>query len=344
VAAASPGPATAADAALSRLWLQLYTEPEGQTETIRTEVERLVPVLTEAEDDRALARASYLLVELDWMACRYAAAAQRLEEVTDQAARAGDRRQETEALGRLPAAFVYGPTPVEEALRRCQELRDRAAGDQGVEAGILLAEAELEAMLGRFEGTSEKIDRAELLLEDLGLGLRALSAEEVRAAVYLLEGDPGAAETALRHSYEALEQAGERGVLSTTAAELADAVYEQGRLEEAERYTAVSEEAGASDDVATQLLVRGVRAKLAARRGSMDEAESLARSSVDLAAPTEAPNFRGHALMDLAEVLRLAGRTEEASAALHEAAAQFDAKGNVVSAERARGLLASVGA
>jgi class 3 adenylate cyclase/tetratricopeptide (TPR) repeat protein len=339
VTTSRPGPATEADAALSRLWLQLYTEPEGQTETIRTEVERLVPVLAEAGDGRGLARASYLLVELDWMACRYAAAAARLEEVADHSARAGDRRQETEALGRLAAALVYGPVPVEEALRRCGELLDRARGDRRVEAGVLAAEAELEAMLGRFDGTGEKIDRAEAVLEDLGLGLIALTSEEVRAGIHLLAGDPESAERAYRRTYEALELAGERGVLSTTAAELAQAVYEQGRFGEAERYAAVSEEAGASDDVATQLLVRGLRAKLAARRGSFEDAEALARTAVDLAAATEAPNFRGHAWMDLAEVLRLAGRTVDASAALQEAARHFDTKGNVVSAARAWGLL-----
>jgi class 3 adenylate cyclase/tetratricopeptide (TPR) repeat protein len=344
VAAARPGQVTAADAALSRLWLQLYTEPEGQTETIRTEVERVVPVLAEAGDGRGLARASYLLVELEWMACRYAAAAARLEDVADHAARAGDRRQETEALGRLAAALVYGPVPVEEALRRCGELRDRARGDRRVEAGVLAAEAELDAMRGRFDGTRDRIDRAEAILEDLGLGLIALTSEDVRAAVHLLAGDTASAERAFRRTYEALERAGERGVLSTTAAELADAVYEQGRYEEAERYAAVSEEAGASDDVATQLLVRGLRAKLAARRGSFEEAEALARSAVELAAPTEGPNFRGHAWMNLAEVLRLAGQPAEASAALQEAAGQFEAKGNVVSAARARGLLATAGA
>ncbi|HYZ11293.1 MAG TPA: adenylate/guanylate cyclase domain-containing protein [Actinomycetota bacterium] len=339
VAAASPGPDTAADAALSRLWLQLYTDPEGQTETIRTEVERLVPVLSEVGDERGLARASYLLVELDWMACRYAAAAGRLEEVADHAARVGDRRQETEALGRLAAALVYGPIPVEEAIRRCQRLPERARGDRRVEAGALAAQAELEAMLGRFEGTAEKIDQAEAILEELGLGLIALTSEEVRAAVHLLAGDPEAAEQALRRTYEALERAGERGMLSTTAAELAEAHYEQGRLEEAERYAAISEEAGASDDVATQLLVRGLRAKLAARRGASEEAETLARSAVDLAATTEAPTFRGHAWLDLAEVLRLTGRAEEAAAALESAAREFEAKGNLVSAALARDLL-----
>jgi tetratricopeptide (TPR) repeat protein len=273
------------------------------------------------------------------MACRYEAAAKRLQEVADHAARVGDRRQETEALGRLAAALVYGPVPVEEAVGRCRQLPERARGDRRVEAGALAAQAELEAMLGHFDGTADKIDRAEAILEELGLGLIALTSEEVRAAVHLLAGDAQAAEQPLRRTYDALERAGERGMLSTTAAELAEALYEQGRLEEAERYAAASEEAGASDDVATQLLVRGLRAKLAARRGATQEAEALARAAVKLAASTEAPNFRGHAWMDLAEVLRLAGRTDEAAAALEGAAGEYEAKGNLVSFARVRDLL-----
>jgi len=56
-------------------------------------------------------------------------------------------------MGRLAAALLYGPVPVEDALQRCDELRERGRGDRRVEAGVLAAEAELEAMLGSFDGT-----------------------------------------------------------------------------------------------------------------------------------------------------------------------------------------------
>jgi predicted ATPase/class 3 adenylate cyclase len=335
-AVAEGDPAGAAHAHLSRLWLQLYTEPEGKTETIRREVERILPVLAEAGDERGLARASYLLVEVDWMACRYASAAESLELVATHAARVRDRRQEMEALGRLAAALVYGPVPAEEALRRCDDIRTRARGDRRVEAAVLEAEAELSAMLGRFDETAERIDRAESILEDLGLALVALTSGEVRGAVERLAGDSVAAERALRRTYEGLERLGERGFLSTIAAELAQTIYAQGRFDEAERYASISEEAGASDDVATQLPLSGLRAKLAARRGRLDDAETGARAAVALAERTEAPNLRGEAGMDLAEVLRLAGRPREALDALEEAARRYEAKGNVASADRAR--------
>jgi class 3 adenylate cyclase/tetratricopeptide (TPR) repeat protein len=334
--ATSGDPVGAAHTQLSRLWLKLYTEPEGKTEALRGAVERIIQTLTDAGDERGLARASYLLVEVDWMACRYDSSAKLLEKVAALAARVGDHRQEMEALGRLAAALVYGPVPAEEALRRCTEIRNRARGDRKVEAAVLEAEAELSAMLGRFEGQLERIDTAESILQDLGQGLVALTSGEVRGAVQSLAGDAVAAEASLRQTYEGLERLGERGFLSTAAAEMAQAIYSQGRYEEAERFAEISEAAGASDDLATQLPVRGIRAKLSARRGRYEEAEVLARGSVEIAGRTEAPNLRGGANMDLAEVLRLAGRSAEAMDALEDAARQFDLKGNVVSAERAR--------
>ena len=329
---------------LSRLWLQLYTDPEGKAEAIRGEAQRIIETLADAGDEQGLARASYLLMEIDWMACRYESAATTLERVATLAAGVGDRRQEMEALGRLAAAVVYGPTPAEEALRRCEDIRKRARGDRRVEAAVLEAEAELSATLGRFDGVFELLDRAESLLRELGLGLWALTSDEVRAAVQRLAGDLPEAERSLRKTYEGLERLGERGFLSTIAAELAQVIYAQDRYEEAERFAAISEEAGASDDLATQIPIRGIRAKLEAHRERYEEAEELARAMVDLAEPTEAPNLRGDARMDLAEVLRLSGRPAEAVEALEEAAREFERKGNLVSAERARAAQAEISA
>jgi class 3 adenylate cyclase/tetratricopeptide (TPR) repeat protein len=341
--AARPGSGAAVQADLSRLWLQLYTEPEGKTEAIRKAVEGMMPSLEKMGDEQSLARASYLLVELDWMAARYAAAEEGLEAVADHAARIGDRRQEMEALTRLAAALLYGPRPVEDALRRCAEVRARSAGDRRVEAGLLQAEAQLSAMAGRFEGVRDTIGRAVTILEDLGLSLLAHSGREVLGVVEMLAGDFPAAEAALRTAYETLERMGERGWLSTIGAELARAVYAQGRYEEADRYAGLSEELGASDDIATRVPSLGVRAKVAARRGAHGDAEALAREAAALSLATDCLDLRGEAHMDLAEVLRLAGRPEEAQHHLDAAVREFEAKGNLVSTERARSLRSEVG-
>jgi hypothetical protein len=86
--------------------------------------------------------------------------------------------------------------------------------------------------------------------------------------------------------------------------------------------------------------VRAGRAKVWARRGELDEAEAAAREGVALAEATEFVDLRGESLLALAEILRLAGRNDEAADATRQALAIWEAKGNVVHAERARVLLA----
>lgn len=89
----------------------------------------------------------------------------------------------------------------------------------------------------------------------------------------------------------------------------------------------------------TQVMVRTARAKLRARRGSLVDAEALAREAVALAGETEFVDLRGESLLALGEVLRVAGRGEEAAEALQEALALWEAKGNVVLSARIRALL-----
>ena len=55
--------------------------------------------------------------------------------------------------------------------------------------------------------------------------------------------------------------------LSTVAGILAEAVYAQGRYDEAMRFTRISEELAGAEDVYSHVLWRSVRAKVLARRG-----------------------------------------------------------------------------
>jgi hypothetical protein len=82
----------------------------------------------------------------------------------------------------------------------------------------------------------------------------------------------------------------------------------------------------------------GVPARLLARRRRFEEAERLAREGVAVAANCEFVVLHADVLLDLAEVLRLAGRPDEAEAATAEAVNIYERKGNVAAAERARAL------
>ena len=88
------------------------------------------------------------------------------------------------------------------------------------------------------------------------------------------------------------------------------------------------------------MLWRQVRGKVLARRGELQEGEQLLREAVALAEETDILNAHADALVDLAEVLALAGH--DASSELDRALARYERKGNLVMAERTRSRLAEL--
>ena len=155
----------------------------------------------------------------------------------------------------------------------------------------------------------------------------------------LLAGRPELAEAALRADAEALSSMGEGSALATTTALLAQAVYAQGRLDEARELCRATERRAAPDDAITQAIRRGVEARVLAREGRHDDAEALARAAVALVEPTDLLSHRGDAMLDLADVLRQRGRTGEAERSVRAALACYERKGNAAAAVRARAQL-----
>jgi ATP/maltotriose-dependent transcriptional regulator MalT len=159
------------------------------------------------------------------------------------------------------------------------------------------------------------------------------------ALVRSLEGQAGMAELPLRAAVERLASMGDGELLATTLAMLAQAVFAQGQLEEAEQLCRMAAGAGAPDDIVTQVIWRGVKARILAHQGRPDEAETLARDAVALVAPTDLLSHHGDAMLDLAEVLRTISRTDEYHGVVQTALSLYEKKGNVVGAARARSLL-----
>jgi len=232
---------------------------------------------------------------------------------------------------------VFGPMPVEEALERLEEMRLRAETNRRFEIALLEQRAQLEAMRGRFEVARDLISQAKTLAKEHGLQVLFDSHTAPAAgSVELLEGDAAAAERELRPACEGLERVGELGFLSSVAPLLVEALFAQGRDEEAliltERWP--PERLTVPEDADAQVGWRRVRAKLLARRGDFEEAERLGREATAIVSSTDFLDLHAHALADLAEVLRLAGKLEESAAAVQEAIRLYERKGNIAAVAR----------
>jgi tetratricopeptide (TPR) repeat protein len=162
--------------------------------------------------------------------------------------------------------------------------------------------------------------------------------------VHLLAGDVDEAERELRWGYETLERMGDKGFRSTIAGNLAEALYRQGRYEEAEEVVRTCFKLASPQDVSSQIGGLTVKAKLLAARGIHDEAERAARDAVALSEDTDDLFTLGQTYMALAEVLLVAHRGAEAVKALEAAAEVSERKGNVVTAEKARSLITNLAA
>jgi class 3 adenylate cyclase/tetratricopeptide (TPR) repeat protein len=330
-------------ALLERGFLRALTAPEGGVEELEQVIARAVPELEEFGDDLGLAKAWRRIGDMHWMRNQWDELERALERARAHAERAGDRREAAGAVMRVPMAIYYGPTLVPEAIQRAEAILARAQQAPGVQATCLVCLAGLQAMSGQFEHARTLLARGRAITEELGFRVWQAGFSLLSSDIAMLRDDPATAESELRRGYQALRGMGERGLLSMVVAELARAVYAQERYEEAEQLTQESERLAGTADVRSQITWRAVRGKILARRHEFARAEACAREAVRIVEQTDDLNSQGRALMDLAETLELSNRPEDAAAALEQARELFERKGNVVSAEKARALLAERG-
>ena len=179
------------------------------------------------------------------------------------------------------------------------------------------------------------------MLTDLGGSVLAASTSIDAAEVELLAGDPVAAEARLRDDQPMLEAMGADYLLSTVCALLAQALCEQGRLDEAEASLAVTRELAEEDDIESQAYLRRISAEIAVARGEGAAAVEMARDARDVLRAADAPVLLADALVTLGRALIAAGDEQAGRAALDEAIEAYDAKGDWVDAGKARELRSS---
>ena len=323
-------------ATILELYIRLFTSPESWAEEAEREATTAIAAFEELGDHAGLARSWSLLGLVNVTRGRFAAARAAWERAAEHANDAGERRDQLEALGWALLCMWAGPAPLGEGLERCHVALEQAGTDHKARATTMFMRALLEAGTGNVDLGRSLLGHARSLLQEVAMTVwMAGPLTQMAGLVELAAGDPVAAERELRWGIDTLEEIGEMGWRPTLLALLAQAIYEQGRYEEAAELADASRDMAGGDDVWSQVLWRSVKARVRARQGAMEDAESLGRESLELAAATDSLQLHGEALLGLAEVLERGGRVVEAAKATKDAIGMFERKGEVQAARRA---------
>ena len=127
--------------------------------------------------------------------------------------------------------LLLGPAPASDAFARCSELLEAEWVDPLLHAEILGAAAALVAMQGRAAEADELITRSRTIMNEAGEWIWIVTFWYSFIRVW--HGDPVAAEEELRPAYDALKRIGETSHFSSITHALSNALYLQGRYEEA---------------------------------------------------------------------------------------------------------------
>jgi tetratricopeptide (TPR) repeat protein len=325
-------------ARLDRFWMPPPPDVRGFRENtqIRLEVEELIPALEELGDDAGLTNAWQLVAMSHKLTGHHTNSARALERAMHHAELLADRLEQQEVRGRQLESAYEGPTPVGEAITRCEQALRDSSGEWAVEAAAFACSAGLYAMRGEFHRAHKLVERAAVMAEEFKLWNVRPWYEQGHIA--MLAGEFAALESFLVETQRALGRYDVWwGLGFVMDSWIAAALCAQGRYEEAARRTDVMP-ANPGDWIVSNTVWRSARAQALARIGRPDDAIALAQEAVELSEPTDALNLRGDALLAQADVLIACGREEEGIRSAGAALASYRQKGNAVMAERAAAL------
>ena len=317
---------------------RLFSDPESRSAEFLEQAAKAIPIFEEVEDDRALGRTwrhiGYVRGGLQSRHEEWRAAS---EQALVHYVRSG--WSSSGCIVEMAASLYYGPVRVADAIASCNELIAETT-ERVSRAHLLVFLGGLEALDGLVDEGRALILEASTIYDELGETFaRANNAQRILGHIELLAGNFVPAESVLRDSCQIFEAANDKAALSSASSDLAQALYAQQRLEEARAVALRAQECAPRDDVPAQFAWRAVSAKLLACEGMLDRAEPLVLEAVSLVDSTDSPSQRGDVLVDLAEVKRILDKPGEAARAVERALRLYEQKGDVLSAQRARGLL-----
>jgi class 3 adenylate cyclase len=325
-------PRLLAQARTQRLAVRFHTVPGASADEFAAALLGATAVFADSGDEYGQALAWRRLAWVRQVEGRFADSVVALDRAHAHARRAPHDREEWLATAMLAMSILEGPTPVDEAIRRCEELQASARRLAFVGAGINSTLGQLVAMTGDFNRARALIDIGWEMLGVTGDVHAAYQGATMSGKIELLAGDPVAAERRLRVGFEQMSAMGDTAFSAPIAARLAEAVVLQGRVDDALELTELVAGTANPSDFGVQGSWRATRARCLLSRGEREAAVAVAREGSDLVGRTDNLNAHADILWALAEV----SDGEEAERAAGEALVLYERKGNRASAERLR--------
>jgi len=327
LAAAEQNDETAAPAQLIRLQWSLWAQTEDHRSSLESALPRLIAQLARAGDERALANAHLLGVQLNWMLGSSAAANEQARLAAEHARRAGDDGLRSKAIGYFLGGLIAGPESAETMAQELAALESEQLGPYA-EAFMQHVRGELARLSGDFPKARRLMRAAIERFLALGINAMAGGCYHQLGPMEVQAGKPERALAALQEGDQILADLGERGFRSTIQSTLAIVHASLGETEAALRAIDLAEQLGDPEDDLTHSMTYLARARLALASGDADAAERCARTAVERASRMDSPVARGDAELELGRVLHAQGNTREAREHAGTALELFTAKGD----------------
>ena len=252
------------------------------------------------------------------------------------------RRRVVGTLSFFLAGGPHGSWPVREAIQRCEELLELNREDPVLKAAITRSLSLCYAMAGRFDEARDLVRQSSLVLDELNQRTVSSVFQRTAAEAKELIGDRAGAEQERVARYLHLRDAAggaPDGTAIAAALELANFYCDDGRWEKAAdclAYAKAGEPILHRNRRERRADLLSVEARLAAHRGRLAEALTLAQQAVALVEPFENLDLQARMQVALSKVHRSTGRTAEADAAAATAIQLYEERGNTAAAARLR--------
>ena len=339
----APDPVIAATATVIDNSFDFFGAGTMPTEARLARLDEAYQVLAAADDDEALGYYWWSLAGEKWVSLQAEETAIACERGLEHFRRAGIYRRTDDLLWWIRSAYVFGPTPVLEAIDKVRALRREAGDSMALQAGAATTLGRLLAMVGDFVEARELYDFGRDFYRSAGMAVSAAGVTLHGAWIEHHAGNESGAAEILRQGTEELRALGNQAFFSTVAVRLAQSLYSLGRLDDAHEMARVAREASPHGDLINGVIADAVDGCLLSKQGRIDEADVLLRRAVEGVEKTDFFFVRADVPLMYAEALSVAGDATGASRAAALGLERLEKKGDVTGAVRARERLDSLG-